>query len=150
MPFTRDQIVVILERQLDQLLQVLCAYREGEIPHTQRFLDYQSQAGKRSRLYSLPPEDNHAVINSVNSIGQDLWDLIAWDVDVIDDSLKSGIRHIGTHLDRLGGMDLMHAVLDRVVYNPFVCTRHLNPDAFIGKKMAIVDSAWDGIGGWVS
>src|SRR5262245_32847144 len=57
--------------------------------------------------------------------------------DPIGRSLRLGIRRLGERLDQLGGFTLMQAVAERVAGSS-------------GRRLCIIDHAFDGVGTWVA
>jgi hypothetical protein len=72
------------------------------------------------------------------------------DVNPIRHALKDAVRRIGHELWHLGSLELMLATAERVAANPLDRPGRVSRESDSSHYHAIVNSAWDGIGGWMA
>lgn len=118
-----------IERAIDEVVSALVAYRLDPPTGVARAL-----SAKSGELRAIPIE---TLMNTDREIIQ-ARDLVEGPVET---GLKHSLRRLGKLVFAMVGADGMEEVAERV------CA--LDPDNW-GRRMSPVDSAWNGIGSWVS
>lgn len=120
-----------IEIAIDEVLSALVAYRKQPPEDAQRARDRRPNRDTfetmgLEELVGTPPEIHRAR------------DLASSPVET---GLKRSLKELGKLLHALVGDDGMHVVAERVC---------LADDKNYGRRMSPLDSAWNGIGSWVS
>ncbi len=133
----------ILESALSDLLASVVAYdcdHAGSLPKPRSVPDHTFERPDESmdltRLLKTPPTPADWLINGLSE-------------QPIRTALTNAIRRIGKTLWKLVGLDGMIAVAERVCNRPLAFLGHDQDGSDFSRQMAIVDSAWDGIGDWM-
>jgi hypothetical protein len=118
-----------LERALDEVVSAIVAYRQSPPDQVARAL-----SGKDNKMRATDAavlaETGFEVLRAISLAGSP-----------VEKGLKHSIRELGMLIHALVGDDGMHEVAERV------CGLD---DANWSRRMAPLDSAWNGIGRWVS
>jgi hypothetical protein len=72
------------------------------------------------------------------------------DVNPIRHAWKDTVHRIGHELWNLGSLELMLATAERVAANPLDRPGRVSRESDSSHYHAIINSAWDGIGGWMA
>ena len=141
----------VLENALGDLLAAITAYdndQAGGVPRPRPKHDVFSKPASPSDLTGLRVIDAARLL-AASPTGADYF-LASLDGNPIRHALKDAVRRIGQELWHLGGLTLMIATAERVAAHPVDRPGCVSRDRDSSHYHAIVNSAWNGIGGWLA
>lgn len=140
----------VLENALGDLLAAIVAYDDGQagsLPRPRPGHRVFDKSESPSAPSLLPPSLDIARLAASPPTEADYF-LDRLDGNPIRQAFRALVRQIGQELCHMGGLDLMIATAERVAANPIERPGCVSRARDASHYHAIVNSAWDGIGGW--